>query len=62
MGVAYASEAWAKASGKPPQVTVDGVRMSRKKMYYSSRKAREELGYKPRPAVLAVEDAVSWFK
>ncbi len=62
MGIAYAAEAWARASGKPPRVTLDGVRMSRKMMYFSSNKARQELGYEPRPAVLAVEDAVSWFK
>jgi dihydroflavonol-4-reductase len=29
MGIAYAAEAWARVSGKPPQVTRDGVRMSR---------------------------------
>ena len=62
MGIAYATEAWARVSGKPPQVTRDGVRMSRKKMYFTSDKARKELGFEPRPAVRAVEDAVSWFK
>jgi dihydroflavonol-4-reductase len=62
MGIAFAAESWARASGKPPRVTLDGVRMSRKMMYFSSNKARQELGYEPRPAVQAVEDAVSWFK
>jgi dihydroflavonol-4-reductase len=62
MGIAYAAEAWARVSGKPPQVTRDGVRMSRKKMYFTSDKARKELGFEPRPAVRAVEDAVSWFR
>jgi len=38
------------------------VRMSRKKMYFTSDKARKELGFEPRPAVRAVEDAVSWFR
>jgi dihydroflavonol-4-reductase len=31
-------------------------------MFYSSAKAATELGYKPRPVRLAVEDAVAWFR
>jgi dihydroflavonol-4-reductase len=41
---------------------LDGVRMSRKKMYFSSAKAMLELGYAPRPATLAIVDAVAWFE
>jgi dihydroflavonol-4-reductase len=40
---------------------LDGVRMSRKKMYFSSAKAMRELGYAPRPARQAIADAVAWF-
>jgi len=40
---------------------MDGVRMTRKRMYFCSDKARRELGYAPRPAQAALEDAVSWF-
>jgi dihydroflavonol-4-reductase len=36
--------------------------MARKKMYYSSAKAISELGYSARPARLAIEDAVAWFR
>ena len=36
--------------------------MSRKKMFFSSDKARRELGYDPRPARNAVVDAVGWFR
>jgi dihydroflavonol-4-reductase len=36
--------------------------MARKKMFYSSAKAMAELGYRPRPARQAVEDAVAWFR
>ena len=42
--------------------TVDGVRMSRKKMFFSSARAIRELGYAPRPARQAIADAVAWFK
>ena len=42
-------------------LTVDAVRMSRKLMYFSSEKARRELGYAPRPGVEALRDEIDWF-
>ena len=61
--IAYAAEAWARISGGgEPFATVDGVRMARKKMYFSHAKAARELGYAPRPAAEALADAVGWFK
>ena len=51
----------ARVTGREPFTTLDGVRMSRKKMYFSSAKAERELGYKPRPAREAIADAVAWF-
>ena len=60
--LAYLSEAWAWLTrGPEPRATVDGVRMSRKFMYFSSEKAGRELGYAARPAREALEDAVDWF-
>jgi dihydroflavonol-4-reductase len=59
--VAIGAELAARVTGRDPFVTLDGVRMSRKKMYFSSEKASRELGYAPRPAREAIADAVSWF-
>jgi dihydroflavonol-4-reductase len=60
--IAYLSEAWARLTGsREPRVTADGVRMSRKHMFFSSDKARRELGYSPRPADEALRDAIRWF-
>ncbi len=61
MPVAYAAEAWARLTGTNPIATVEEVRMSKKRMFFSSAKAERELGYAPRPARLALEDAVQWF-
>lgn len=61
MPVAYVAEAWARLSGKPPIATVEEVRMSRKRMFFSSAKAERELGYAAGPVRLALEDAVAWF-
>ena len=60
--IAYAAEFLARLTGKPTRVTVDSVRMARKRMYFSSDKAVGELGYRFRPASLAFEDALRWFR
>jgi dihydroflavonol-4-reductase len=60
--VAFGAELAARITGREPFVTLDGLRMSRKKMYFTSDKASRELGYKPRPPDQAITDAVSWFK
>ena len=60
--VALASEGLARAFGIEPVVTRDILAMARKKMFFSSAKARAELGYAPRPAAEAVQDAVAWFR
>lgn len=59
--VARVAEAWARFSGREPLVTVAGVELSRKRMYFSHARATSELGYRPRPAQAALEDAVKWF-
>jgi dihydroflavonol-4-reductase len=62
MPVAHLAQAWARLTGTRPIATVEEVRMSKKRMYFSSAKAGRELGYAPGPARLALEDAVSWFE
>ncbi|MBV9203193.1 MAG: hypothetical protein JOY83_26340 [Alphaproteobacteria bacterium] len=59
--VAFGAEVAARVTGREPFVTLDGVRMSRKKMYFSSEKASRELAYAPRPARQAIADAIAWF-
>jgi dihydroflavonol-4-reductase len=60
--VAYVAEAFAKVSGRSGRVTLEGVRMSRKRMFFSSAKAANELGYRWRPPLEAFEDALRWFR
>jgi dihydroflavonol-4-reductase len=60
--VAWVSELLARVTKVEPRVTVDGLRMSRKHMYFSSRKAEAELGFRSRPAEQALADAVDWFR
>ena len=60
--IAYVAEGIARLSGRPTRVTVESVRMARKRMYFSSEKAERELGYRFRPARLAFQDALAWFR
>jgi dihydroflavonol-4-reductase len=60
--IAAGAEMMARLTGREPFTTLDGVRMSRKKMYFSAAKAIRELGYAPRLASLAIADAVEWFE
>ncbi len=63
MPIAWLSECWARLTdGAEPRATIDGVRMSRKRMYFSSGKACAQLGYRYRPASEALSDALDWFR
>ncbi len=62
MPVAWVMQRVAEITGKPPLMTPEVLRMARKKMFFSSDKAKHELGYAPRPAAEAVKDALAWFR
>ncbi len=47
---------------REPRVTLDAVRMGRKKMFASSAKAERELGWKITPVEDALRRAVEWFR
>ena len=59
--VAFIAEAVANITGREPFATLDGVRMAKYRMFFSSTKAEQELGYRSRPYVEGIEDAVRWF-
>ncbi len=60
--IAYAAQALARVTGREPFATLDGLRMAKYRMYFSSAKARSELGYHARPVLEAVRDAIVWFR
>jgi dihydroflavonol-4-reductase len=59
--IAWFMERLADITNKEPRATVDGVRMSKKMMFFSSNKAKEKLGYQSRPGVEGLQDAIDWF-
>jgi len=63
-GLAFAlgAEAVAHFTGREPFATRDGLKMAKKKMYFSSAKAASELAYRARPAREGLTDAIAWFR
>lgn len=48
--------------GKEPRATLEEVRMGRKKMYASSARAEQELGFRIVPVYPAMRAAIEWFR
>jgi len=60
--LAALAEAAAHVTGREPFLTLDGLKMSRHRMFFSSAKAARELGYEARPYPSALADALAWFR
>ena len=61
--MAWISECWARLThNDEPRLTVTGIKLARKLMFFSSDRAKRELGYAPRPADQALHDAMVWFR
>ena len=59
--IAFGAELYARLSKREPFVTLDGLRMSRYRMFFDDSKARRELGYNSRPYRQGLIDAIDWF-
>src|SRR5207237_3680237 len=60
--IAVAAEIAGRMSGKTPFITVDGLRMAKHRMFFSSAKAERELGYRARSYEAGIRDAIGWFR
>jgi dihydroflavonol-4-reductase len=58
---AFGAEIWARATGRAPFATLDGLRMARYTMHFDDAKARRELGYTTRPYREGLAEAIEWF-
>ena len=58
--VAYVAELVARLTGGSTRMTVEGLRMAGKRMFFSSQKAQRELGYAWRAPLVAFQDALTW--
>ena len=60
--LAYLAEGVARLTGKEPMLTRDALKMASHHMFFSSAKAEAELGYRARPHIEALTDAIAWFR
>ena len=60
--IAVVAEAAARVTHREPFVTLDGLRMARHHMVFTSAKAESELGYRARPFAEGLADAIAWFR
>jgi dihydroflavonol-4-reductase len=60
--IAYGAEAVAYVTGREPFVTTTGLRLAKDRMFFTSKKAERELGYRARPYEQAIADAIAWFR
>jgi len=63
LSAAYASEFWADhVSGRSPQATVTGVRLTQRTMHFNASRSLQELGLTTRPIDASLTDAVHWLR
>jgi dihydroflavonol-4-reductase len=62
LAAAYGDAIFARLSGREPQIPVEGVKMSRHRMFVASDKAEKELGYHAGPVEPALARAVEWYE
>ena len=62
LAAGYADEWFSRLVGREPQIPVEGVKMSRHRMFVESDKAERELGYRSGPVEAALERAVRWYE
>jgi dihydroflavonol-4-reductase len=62
LAAGYADEFISRLRGREPQIPVEGVKMSRHRMFVESDKAARELGYKPTPVETALQRAIHWYE
>jgi dihydroflavonol-4-reductase len=60
--LAAVAEAVAGVTGREPMLTRDALKMASHHMFFSSEKAKSELGYEARPYREALADALAWFR
>jgi dihydroflavonol-4-reductase len=55
-------EGMSALTGRPPRATRDVLRVAHRFSWFDARRARQELGWTPRPLQETLEDAIRWFR
>lgn len=62
LAAGYADEWYSRLVGRDPRIPVEGVKMSRHRMFVATGKAERELGYAAGPVEAALARAVAWYQ
>jgi dihydroflavonol-4-reductase len=62
LAAGYFDDLRCRITGATPEVPLEGVRLSRERMYADSSKAQRDLGYAPTSVRAALERAITWFR
>jgi dihydroflavonol-4-reductase len=62
LAAGYADEWFSRLIGRDPRIPVEGVKMSRHRMFVATGKAERELGFAPGPVEAALARAVNWYQ
>jgi dihydroflavonol-4-reductase len=62
LAVAYVDEVRSRITGRVPEVPLEGVRLSKERMYADSAEAERDLEYRATPVRGALERAVAWYR
>lgn len=62
LAAGYADEWFSRLVGRDPRIPVEGVKMSRHRMFVATGKAERELGYAPGSVEAALARAVEWYQ
>ncbi len=54
--------AFSRLTGKRPRFTLESLKVLRNHRHVSHQKAKDELGFSPRPTIETISDTVEWFK
>ncbi len=57
----YAENLFSSITGREPRIPLEGVRMSRHKMFVNCSRAQRELGFQPHSAEAAIQRAARWY-
>ena len=61
-GMGSINSIWSRFTGREPMIPLEGVRMAKRFMFFSSAKAEDELGYHHKPIQPALERAIQWYR
>jgi dihydroflavonol-4-reductase len=61
-GAVWVMNLWSGLTGREPRASLEGIRLIRHSFAFSSRKAEQELGYRPADVSDALVRAVEWHR